>query len=53
MSTWTLFDFASGCNPYIAIKNFKRKQILRKCNRLGFGVRNISSGHYFIDDVKR
>lgn len=49
---WTLFDFASGANPYIATKQWRRKQLLRKCNRLGFGVRKVADGHYIINDRK-
>lgn len=49
---WTLFDFTSGANPYIATKQWRRKQLFRKCNRLGFGVRKVSDGHYIINDRK-
>lgn len=37
--SWAVFEFTSGACPFIATEKWRRKQVLRACNRLGYGVR--------------
>ena len=40
---WSVFEFASGSNDYIATKEWRRKELLRKFDRLGWGVKRTVS----------
>lgn len=50
---WSVFEFTSGANPFVATRYWKRKKILRRCNRLGYGVKKRMNGetaYYTVDD---
>ena len=51
--TWTLFEYTSGGNPYIAKTGKERDRIIRKYERMGIEVEFVSwSGirRYIIHD---
>ena len=53
--TWTLFEYTSGGNPYIAKTEKERDRIIRKYGRMGIEVEDVSwSGlrHYIIHDME-
>lgn len=50
MIIYTTFNFTSGCNPYIAFTDWKRKEVLRLFTRNGYGITKTSNDSYLIDD---
>lgn len=47
---YTLFTFKSGCNPFVAFTDCKRKEILRLFARKGYGIKHTAKDIYMIDD---
>ena len=47
---WTLFEYESGSNPYVAFTEERKKQVIRRNRRMGHAVTERKPGFYIIDD---